>query len=86
LPKNNIPVFITGPTPYSTSFWRNSICQKINTALDAKLSYRGGPFSYYDDLTDQQGNLLKTPDGIHLNLNGHNFLSWFLSEKEGNFL
>jgi hypothetical protein len=78
--KNNIPVFITGPTPYPTSFWRNRICRKINTALDAKLSCMGVPFSSYDDLTDQQGNLLTTGDGIHSNLHGHNFLARFLSD------
>ena len=78
--KKNIPVFITGPTPYPNSFWRNRVGRKINTALDAKLSYIGVPFSYYDDFTDQQGNLLTTGDGIHLSLHGHNFLARFLSD------
>jgi hypothetical protein len=78
--KNNIPVFIFGPTPYPTSFWRNRICRKINTALDAKLSCGGVPFSYYEDRTDQQGNLLTTGDGIHLSVHGHGFLARFLSD------
>jgi len=77
---NNIPVFITGPTPYPNSFWRNRVGRKINTAFDVKLPSRGVPFSYYDNLTDQQGNLLTTGDGIHLSLHGHNFLAWFLSD------
>jgi len=37
------------------------------------------PFGYYDDFIDQQGALLTTGDGIHLNLHGHNFLARFLS-------
>jgi hypothetical protein len=78
--ENNIPVFIMGPTPYPTSFWRNRICRKINTAFDVKLPSKGVPFSYYDNLTDQQGNLLTTGDGIHLSLQGHNFLARFLSD------
>jgi len=77
---NNIPVFITGPTPYPNSFWRNRVGRKINTAFDVKLPSRGVPFSYYDNLTDQQGNLLTTGDGIHLSLHGHNFLARFLSD------
>ena len=79
--QNNTPVFIIGPTPYPKSFWRNRIGREINTALHATLSYQESPFSYYSNLTDQQGNILTTGDGLHLNLHGHNFLARFLSDR-----
>ena len=78
--ENNIPVFITGPTPYPNSFWRNRVGRKINAALEARLLQMGVSFGYFKDFTDQQGTLLTTGDGIHLNLQGHNFLARFLSD------
>jgi hypothetical protein len=79
--ESKIPVFIMGPPPYSTSFWRNRICRKINTAFKAKLPAKGVSFSYYDDLTDEQGNLLSTGDGIHFSLHGHGFHARFLADS-----